>query len=375
MLQFKRYDFKKYDVFLLLLVIIISGIGLYLIKLVDDSDPSLSVYKKQVFGIIVGLFTAVVVSLIDYHFISRFMWPLYVINIILLILVRLVGVESHGARRWLNIGIQFQPSEISKIIMIIFMANFFTHYQEKINKLSTILLSILLMGIPTGLILIQTNLSTSIVMAFIFVMLLFAAGLSYKIILPIIAVVAPLSIGIFWYIQQPYQKIIAEYQQDRVLAFLNPELYGSSIMYQQNNSVQAIGSGRLYGKMLEQGVESASNKTYVAEAHTDFIFTVIGEEFGFLGCCVIIGLLALVVIKCILIARKAKDQTGMLIAVGVASMMMFQVFVNIGVNTSILPNTGLTLPFVSYGLSSLISNMMGIGLVLNIGIQRKLYRG
>jgi rod shape determining protein RodA len=369
MFKLKQYDFRRYDYFLVILVIILCIAGVFFIRCVDLANGETQNAKKQIFGILMGLAVVAVVSIIDYNFIARFMWPLYLLNFILLVLVLLIGKESHGAKRWLDIGVQIQPSELSKIIMIICMARLMSYFYEKINNVSSLLILCLVMGIPTFLILIQTNLSTSIVMAYIFISMLFIAGLSYKIIAPILIILVPSVIAFFWYIQQPFQVILKEYQLDRVIGFLDPEKYSSSIMYQQTNAVQAVGSGRLYGNLFESGVIKGSN--YVSEAHNDFIFSVIGEEAGFIGGCVIIALLALLIFRCMVVAKNAKDVNGKLIAMGVSSMFMIQVFVNIGVVTSILPNTGLPLPFVSYGLSSLLSSMLGIGLVLNVSLQRK----
>ncbi|BCN31204.1 FtsW/RodA/SpoVE family cell cycle protein [Anaeromicropila herbilytica] len=370
MFKLKQYDFRRYDYFLVILVIILSVSSVFFIHCVDVADGTTDNATKQIFGLVLGIFIVAIVSVIDYNFVIRFMWPMYAINLVLLILVRLIGVSSHGAKRWLNVGVQIQPSELSKIIMIICMAGLMSYFHEKINKLSSFLIISIAMGIPTFLILIQTNLSTSIVMAYIFVSMLFVAGLSYRVIAPILIILVPAVAGFFWYIQQPFQVLLKEYQLDRVIGFLNPEKYSSSIMYQQSNAVQAVGSGKLYGKIFENGVK-IKGSNYVSEAHNDFIFSVIGEEAGFIGGCVIIALLAILIFKCMMIAKNAKDISGKLIATGVSSMFMIQVFVNIGVVTSILPNTGLPLPFVSYGLSSLLSSMLGIGLVLNVSLQRK----
>lgn len=369
MFKFNKYDFKRYDYFLLILVITLSMMSVFFIHCVDVANGD-SNAKKQVFGLVLGLVTAIIVSIIDYNFILRFRWPLYVLNVALLVFVKLKGVQVKGARRWIRVaGIQLQPSELSKLIMILVMASVFAALHDRVNKVLSLLLFSVLMGIPTLLIAIETNLSTSLVMAYIFISMLFLAGLSFKIIVPVLAVAIPSVIGFFWYVQQPNPILLTDYQQERIIAFLHPEKYSSTIMYQQHNAVQAVGSGRLYGKIFENGVIKGSN--YVAEAHNDFIFSVIGEEVGFIGGCVIIALLAIIIFKCMMIARNAKDLTGKLIAAGVASMFMFQVFVNIGVVTSILPNTGLPLPFVSYGLSSLVSSMIGIGLVLNVSLQRR----
>ncbi|QHQ62249.1 FtsW/RodA/SpoVE family cell cycle protein [Anaerocolumna sedimenticola] len=376
MFQFKQYNIKHYDISMMFLVIILSGIGAYLVRLVETEGEGL--FTKQILGIILGVFVLVVVSLIDYHFISQFYIILYIINLVLLVAVRIGGVTINSSKRWLQIGpIQFQPSELSKIITIIVLAKLFTIFRDKMNKFYVLLLTGILTAIPTFFILIQTNLSTSIVIMFVFVIMIFGAGLSYKIILPILIIGVPAILGLLWCIDQNYDIFfLTDYQQTRIESFLNPEADTSNAtMYQQDNSIQVIGSGKLIGKLLTEGEESLQSDTYVPISESDFIFSVIGEALGFIGGCVIIVILSIIIFKCISIAYHAPDFIGMLIAIGVASMFMFQVFVNIGVATALLPNTGIPLPFVSYGLSSMISSMIAIGLVMNISLQRKNKRG
>ena len=288
-------------------------------------------------------------------------------------MVRLNGVEHNNARRWLNLVVfEFQPSELTKIILIIFAAKLYTIFRAKLNSFWVLLLAMVSIGLPTFLILIQTNLSTSLVILFIFVMMIFAAGLSWKIILPILVIGIPCVMGLFWYIQQDYQVLLEPYQQERVLSILNPEEYEST-MFQQDNSVSAIGSGQLNGKLFDPSADR--NYDIIPVSESDFIFSVAGEEFGFIGSCILLTLYAVIIYICIKTAKEAPDYMGMLIAVGIASMFTFQVFVNIGVATKMLPNTGIPLPFLSYGLSSLLSGMMGVGMILNIRLQPKRTRG
>lgn len=372
MFKFKQYDFKRYNIPLIITILILGIMGSFLIKQVQTGDERL--FIKHLIGLAGGIFIAVFVSLVDYHFIASFYLVLYVVNLVLLVLVRLIGVERNNARRWLEIGVEFQPSELSKIILILFMAKLFSIVRHKINNGFVLLLSIIAMGVPTFLVLIQTNLSTSIVLMFIFVMMIFAAGLSWKIILPILLIGVPSFLGMFWYIQQDFQTLIEPYQQKRVLSFLNPEDYPET-MYQQENSIIAIGSGQLYGKVFNDNASDYHNYDAVPISESDFIFSVVGEELGFIGSCMIIGLFAIVIYICIMTAKKAPDYLGMLIAVGIASMFAFQVFVNIGVATALLPNTGIPLPFVSSGLSSMMSTMISVGIILNIRLQPHKIRG
>lgn len=367
MFNFKKYDLKRYSIPLIVVVLILGCIGAYLIMQVQPKSEVIW-HLAGLFGGVVG---AIVLSLIDYHFISMFYIVLYVINLVLLIMVRLYGITINHAKRWLDLGIiSFQPSELTKIILIIFVAKLFSILRSRINNFFVLLLAIVSVGIPTFLILIQTNLSTSLVIAFIFLMMLFAAGLSWKIILPVLVLGIPTVMGLFWYIQQDYQVLLKPYQQERVLSILNPEDYPDT-MFQQDISVRAIGSGRLYGKALETGGTDNRSYDYLPISESDFIYAVAGEEFGFLGSCLILALYAVIICICINTARQAPDYLGMLIAVGIASMFMFQVFINIGVATQILPNTGIPLPFMSSGLSSMLSSMMAVGIILNIRLQPK----
>jgi rod shape determining protein RodA len=372
--MFNYYNFKKYNVSLFVFVVLLSSIGAYLISIVQGENEKL--LEKQIFGIVAGIVIAIIISVIDYHFISHFFIVLYMINLGFLIAVKVFGEEKYGATRWLDLKyFTFQPSELSKVIMIVVMAKLFTMFKDKINSLWTILLSIAVMAVPTYLILTQTDLSSSMVLMFIFGAMIFVAGLNYKIIFSVLCIGIPLVFGLFWYVQQDYQFLLTPNQQGRVLSILNPEEYGDT-MYQQDNSITVIGSGQLTGKLLrEEGTDAILSDTFVPISESDFIFSVAGEAFGFIGSCGILLLYIIIIIKCLLVAHNAPDYMGMLIATGVACMFMFQVFVNIGVVTAILPNTGLPLPFLSYGLSSLISSMMAIGLVLNISIQRKKRRG
>lgn len=368
MFKFKQYDFKRYNIALIIIVIVLGLIGAFLIKQVQTEGESL--FNKHLIGLAGGLLLALFVSIFDYHFVSKFFILMYLFNLALLVLVKTNGIVRNDAQRWVAIGpVEFQPSELSKIILIIFIAMLFNLLRPKINNFFVILLSIILVAAPVYLIMKQPNLSTSLVILFIFAMMIFAAGLSWKIILPVLVIGIPLTIGLFWYIQQDYQVLISDYQRSRVISFLHPEDFPDK-MFQQENSVTAIGSGELYGKILSEDKGDRNYKA-VPISESDFIFAVAGEEFGFLGSIAIIGLYGIIIYICLITARKAPDYLGMLIAIGIASMFMFQVFVNIGVATSLLPNTGIPLPFLSSGLSSLISGMLGVGFILNIRLQQK----
>jgi rod shape determining protein RodA len=295
---------------------------------------------------------------------------------ILLALVVIMGDTGGGAQRWLEIGsFRFQPSEIAKIFIILFFAQFILKHQEKLNTFSCIALCIVLFALPAGLIAAQPDLSTTIVVCLIFAVIMFVGGLSWKVIAGVLAVAVPAAVILITLILQPDQKIFSgerAYQGNRIVAFFNKEEYANTLGYQQEYSVMAIGSGQLTGKGYKTNqISSVKNANFISEQQTDFIFAVIGEEFGFVGASLVVVLILFISLECFLVARRARDAAGTIIAAGVGALIGFQAFINIGVVTYLLPNTGLPLPFLSYGLTSLISSFIGIGFVLNVGLQCK----
>ena len=366
----KQYKLRNYHFELIVSIIILNVIGILLI-----GSAKHSVQKTQIMGMAMGLVAMLVISLMDYSFLLRFTWIYYVGIIGLLIAVKIFGDDAKGATRWIEIaGIRFQPSELAKIVIILFFAYFFMKYQEKINTVPVLLSSFMLLGIPFLLILKQPDMSTSIAVALIFVSLLFIAGLSYKIILTVLGSSVPIGIVGFTYVIR-IAETATDFHFGRIMAWLYPtDPKWAQTAAQQQNSIMAIGSGQLWGKGLNNSVAtSMKNSNYIIEPQTDFIFSVAGEELGFVGTITIIVLLLFIVIDCILIARKAKDLSGKLICCGMAALIGFQSIFNIFVATGLMPNTGIPLPFVSYGLTSLLTLYMGIGFVLNVGLQPKKY--
>ncbi len=365
----KQYKLRNYKFILVIWVITLNTIGLFL---VGSARPSLQ--SKQMLGMAAGILLMVFVSLVDYRFILKFSWLIYVFMTGLLLSVIFLGDDAGGAQRWIDLGfMRFQPSELAKILVILFFAYFFMKYEEKINTVKTLVLAFALAGVPLLLIVLQPDLSTTITTALIFVSMLFVAGLSYKIVGTVLAIAVPAVIAFFVMLTQESIDIpfLRGFQLRRILAWLYPERY-PDIAYQQQNSIMAIGTGQLWGKGLNNTeATSVKNGNFILEPQTDFIFAVAGEELGFMGTAAIILLLLFIVIECIFIARKAKDTAGKLICCGFAALVGFQSAINISVASGLLPNTGLPLPFVSYGLTSLWSLYIGVGLVLNVGLQSR----
>ena len=366
----QRYQLKDYRFSLVILVLAISIIGIFMVGSAQSSLQS-----RQILGVAAGFAAMVVISLIDYNWVLNMYWILNVVNLVLLVAVLLFGVNVNGATRWLNLGfIQFQPSDLTKIITILFYARFLSDREKKINDIRTIIQGIALILPSLLLIYKQPNLSNTICLAVLFCVLMYMGGLSYKIIGSILAVVVPVVVIVFIIVIQPNQPFLEQYQQNRILAWLEPEKYQSDEAYQQLNSIMAIGSGQLTGKGYNStDTTSVKNGNFISEPQTDFIFAIIGEELGFVGCCAVIILLLLIVIDCILIGMRAKDTGGRIICGGVAALIGIQSFINISVATMLFPNTGISLPFVSYGLTSVVCFFMGIGFVLNVGLQPDKY--
>lgn len=368
--MFRQYKLRDYDFKLILLVVTLSIIGILAV-----GSAKSELMNRQIMGVCVGFVIMIIASFIDYSLILYFYVYLYVINIFLLLSVTFFGIQIGGAKRWVNIaGIQFQPSEAAKILLILFFAQFIMKYRENINTLKFIIICAVLLGIPLLLVYTQPDLSTSIMIIVIFCVMLFVGGLSYKIVGGILAIIVPVISLFLFLVLQPGQQIIKDYQANRILAWLQPEKYADTIAYQTINSMTAIGSGQLWGKGLNNNViASVKNGNFISEPQTDFIYAVIGEELGFAGACGVIVLVMLIVFECINIARISKDLAGSIIACGVAALIGFQSFLNMSVATGLLPNTGIPFPFLSYGLTSLVSLYAAIGILLNIRLQAKKY--
>ena len=345
------YKLRYYPFRLLFYILVLNVIGVLAIYSATGGDKSM--VAKQIFGIVLGLVVVVFLSLIHYRKIMDLMWIIYGICIILLLAVLLFGYspEGAGAVRWIKVPVigQSQPSEIVKIGMIIFIAAFLGKHQEEVDRFSFLAAFAVVAAIPCILILKEPDLSTTIVVFIMILSMLFVSGISYKWILGSLAFVIP---------------------ANRILGWIYPNKY-ADINVQQDNSIMAISSGQLMGKGLNNNTfASVKNGNFVSQDQTDFIFAIIGEELGFVGSLVVITLFALIVIECFRLASKAKDLEGKLVCVGFAALVGFQSFTNISVATGLFPNTGLPLPFISYGVSSLLSLYLGVGLVASVAVRQ-----
>ena len=384
---FKEYDIKSFSFPLLITVYVLGFIGVYLIYVLDIYEKQAikqDLYWKQILAFGIGIVLVIAVSIIDYHFIAMMSPFLYLLGLGLLLICAFLdsppiyGWKHYTARRWIKIGgdpslginnpgFEFQPSELVKVALVIFLAWFFYKLHKHIKKFWVLLLSLIIVAIPSALIFVQPDLSTTILIFVVFSIMVLISGVSYKYIVSFLVVFIPSAIFMFWYVQQDFQTLLTPYQQDRVFAALYPERY-PDLTFQQTNAAIAIKQGGLTGKALE-GIEANLASRSVPVRESDFIFTSVAEEFGFIGSVLVLAGYAFMILMIIRIARKAKDFLGRMIAVGFGSMLLIQIFINVGVVTSLLPNTGIALPFMSSGLSSLLVNLLMIGILLNISLQ------
>lgn len=366
----RKYRLRDYNY---RLVIYLAALGMLGVLLVGSAWQPYE--RRQLLGFIGGMIVMFIVSMIDYSWVLQFHWLMYAGNLALLLLVFAIGKNTNGATRWIEIGgFKFQPVELAKIILILFFARYFMNEENRLSSFRTIVQSVILITAPLVLIFLQPDLKNTLTVLALFAVMYFAAGLSYRAIGLILLVTVPIAAVAIGIILQPDSGILQDYQYERIMTHLQPDNdeYSGKAM-QQKNSVIAIGSGGLTGKGLGNKEEiTANNGDFVAESETDFIFSVAGEELGFVGSCGIILLLLLVVFECLYMSARAKDLAGRVICSGMACIVSLQSFINIGVSCGLLPNTGTPLPFVSHGLTSMLCLFIGMGFVLNVGLQARI---
>lgn len=355
----RKNEFFQFDYILIAVTVICCIFGLIVISsAVHSFDDSKKYIIVQSAAFAIGFVAMICISLIDYDIYGKFAKYIYIGCILSLISVLIfgTGLESNGSKSWIRFGsFGIQPAEIVKIGFIITFAKHLSMLSN-VNKKKN-LLGLILHLIPiVGLIMLQPDFGTTMVFICIFVGMIFVAGLSYKYIFAAFLGVG-FSVPVIWHLLKPYQK-------DRILVFLNPESDPLGRGYHVIQSKIAIGSGRIFGKGLYQGTQTQLN--YLPVKHTDFIFGVIGEELGLIGCIIVIALLFTLVVRCIYVSNSSKDKFGSYICVGVAFMFMAHIFENIGMCIGLMPVTGIPLPFFSYAGTSLVTNLASIGLVLSV---------
>lgn len=363
--MFDRRLWRNFDFPLLLIVLAIMLAGLLVISsatMVNMSGDPYFYAKRQAVWAVLGLAALLLLTGIDYTQLHRFAPYLYIINMLLLLAVLFFGREAGGAQRWLDLKVfDFQPAEFAKIVLIITLAALLVTREGSFDSFFSSLPALLHVLAPTALILLQPDLDTSLVLIVTAFGMLFMAGVKPRHLQVYLLIGAVCSVLFYVYGLRDYQRM-------RFTVFLSPEKYPLGPGYQLTQSLIAIGSGGLSGKGLFEGTQS--RLAFLPAQHTDFIFSVLAEEAGFIGAAILLLLYLLLIFRILRIAAVAGDSFGALVCTGVAGMFMFQILVNIGMATGMMPVAGLTLPFMSYGGSSLLANLLAVGLVLNIGMRR-----
>jgi rod shape determining protein RodA len=346
-------------------VFLLTGVGLVLIASATHTEALRTgvnyFVQRQGLFLSVDVLLVILLLRLDYHVLKQVALPLYVITLILLLGVMFFGHSTMGAQRWIRLGpVIFQPSEFSKVFIIVCLAAFLDKQAGSLEHWKEYLPAGLFLLAPFVLVLRQPDLGTALVFGAIGFSMFWVCGFKTRWIAWMTGVLICLS-PLIWH-------FLHEYQRNRIRVFLNPELDPFGAGYHVIQSKIAIGSGLLLGKGWMQGTQSQLN--FLPENHTDFIFAVAGEEFGFIGAVVILLLYLILIWRGLTIALNAEDRFGMLLATGITGMYLFHVLVNIGMTAGIMPVTGVPLPFLSYGVSSLTTNMLLAGLLLNINLRK-----
>ncbi|GAA0380543.1 rod shape-determining protein RodA [Bacillus horti] len=372
--------YQKLDYGLITIVLMLAGFSLIAIYKATAGTGS-SDFTKQIVWYAVSFVIAGGTLLVDYRKLKQLAIPFYIVGMLLLVYVAIFGVERKGAQRWIDFGnFAFQPSEVMKVFLIIFLAYLLVKAQEKYEK--SLRGDLIITGqlaiasiVPFFFIFRQPDLGTALVLIGIVAVMLLVAGISWRILFTLTAGAITFIIGlIFLYFLNfdLFSKIIRDHQLERIYGWLDPEGNIQNFGYQLIMSLNSIGSGQLIGKEFET-ITVPTQHSWIPEVHTDFIFAVIGEEFGFIGSSILISLFFILIYRLVQIALTCNDPFGSYLVAGIAGALVFQIFQNIGMTIGLLPITGLALPFISYGGSALMTNMLAIGIVLNVSMRTKEY--
>ena len=366
--MFDRRLFTNFDWTLLAVVLMVTAVGV--VNIYSASSPYRDIgtpyYLKQLYWIVAGLMVSFTICSMDYHLLEDFAYWLYGGVLILLVLVLLVGKTTMGATRWLHLGFfNIQPSEPMKIVIIMTFARFFSRYPVfKGLTLRDLVYPLLLLGLPAALIMKQPDLGTAVLVSLIGGTMLLFVGVRWSALATLFAAAIP-SIYLGW------RFYLHDYQKKRIYNFLNPDLDPQGSGYHIIQSKIAVGSGAIFGKGYMQGTQSQLR--FLPEQHTDFAFSVFAEEWGFVGCLAMLALYLFLILWGLGIAKRCNDRFGALMAVGVCAMLFWHILINMGMVIGLFPVVGVPLPFFSYGGTSMVTSMIGVGILLNISMRRFMF--
>jgi len=367
-MKIDRRLIKNFDWVTLCVAVLISLVGIMTIYSATrplGAEEQSAYYIKQMSWLILGLFVLLFVVSIDYMWINRFSLPVYIIGIMLLIAVFILGRTGMGAQRWLNLGpVSFQPSEIFKLIYIIMLSRYLSALKSPLDTVSLLRVFFFITAFPFLLLVKQPDLGTALIVILIFVSLAVARGLYKKVVILVVLIgliSMPFLGNIFW-------EGLKDYQKSRLVAFIEPDIDPSGIGYHLNQSKITVGSGNFFGKGYMRGTQGPFR--FLPEKHTDFIFAVFAEEWGFFGSLILFFLYLVLILRGLDTARKAKDNFGRLLALGITFMFLIYFVINVGMTLGLMPVVGVPLPFMSYGGTALLSNLISVGILINIRTRR-----
>lgn len=368
MFKIDRRVLQNFDWWTFSTVIIISLIGILSIFSATRQPTEAaqeSYYIKQIVWLFIGIAGMILLVSFDYIWLSRFSLPLFLAGLFFLLLVLVAGKTGMGAQRWLNLGpVSFQPSEFFKLLFIIMLSQHLSTIEEPIGILSLLRIFFALVFLPFVLLFKQPDLGTALVIFIIFFSMLLAKGLQRKalILIIVIGIVSlPFLGNIMW-------TGLKDYQKNRLIAFIDPDVDPSGIGYHINQSKVAIGSGEFFGKGYLKGTQGPFR--FLPEKHTDFIFSAFAEEWGFFGSVLLLSLYLYIIMRGLDTVRKAKDEFGRNLALGITFMLSIYFFINVGMTLGIMPVVGIPLPFMSYGGTALLSNFISVGVLINVRTRR-----
>ena len=366
---------KNLDYFIPVLTIALILCGMFLIfsatKSGDASLLSNTFLKKQLIAALLGVLAVIISLLINYEVLRDYAEIIYIGDLLLLGIVLVIGQTVKGGQSWISLGrFNFQPAEITKLIVIIMLAHVLAKGKYKVENILGLIMPGLYVFIPFSLILLQNDLGSSLVLLAIFIGMIYVAGANAKFLFgSIFGVIGSVVTWVAAHIYLGVYIPLKDYQLNRLLVLVNPSRDPLGAGYNVRQSKIAIGSGGFLGKGLFTGSQNQLN--FLPEKHTDFIFSVLGEELGFVGAIIILILYFTLLWRALIVARKAKDKFGEYVVIGIISMFSFHIFQNIGMAVGLMPVTGIPLPFLSYGGSSLITNLLAVGLIMNINMRKK----
>ena len=360
----KRWNpWLHFDYVLLVTALLLTAYGVamvYSATLADSpkDSPFFSTFPghQAVFAVL-GLALLIVFTAIDTKVIQAAGYPIYVVNLLLLVAVAAIGAQSHGAQRWIDVGFfRFQPSELAKLLIILTLAKFFADNRERLHLFRYVLLSLAIVGLPVALVYVQPDFGTSMVLIAIWLGMAVMAGVRL-VHLGLLGMGVALAGPLLW-------QFMKDYQRTRLLIFMNPESDPSGEGYNMIQSRISVGSGGWLGQGFAQGTQSQLD--FLKVQHTDFIFAVLGEELGFVGAMALFLLFIILLFRIVRSASVQKEVFGRTFAAGVASMLLFQIFINVGMTVGLMPVTGIPLPFISYGSSNLLTTLIAFGVLQSL---------